>query len=258
MKILVAGSSGRIGRRLVATLRQVDCRIVEASRTNGVDVLTGAGLTQAMADTDVVIDVTNSPQLDGAAAMRFFDTGTSNLLAAGRAAGVRHHVILSIVGLDGLLSGGYFRAKKRQEELVEASGLSFTIVRSTQFFEFISDVVQAGTAREIPISPALAQPIAGDDVAAMLADAVFNQLIDRTIEIAGPEQMRLDEVATEIATMHEDERRVVADVHAPYFGLELREQSLLPGPDARIGSTRFEDWLRDSLRPSWASILVAK
>jgi len=249
MKIAVIGATGRIGARLVRILRQEDVRVVEAARSRGVDIVTGAGLAQALEDTDVVVDVSNASPLDGGAALRFFQTAGRNLIAAGRIAGVRHHLILSIVGLDRLMAGDYFRAKQAQEDLVRASGIPFTIVRSTQFFEFIADVVQDGTARDIRISPALAQPIAGENVAATLADAVFSQPFDTPIEIAGPEQFRLADIATEIATAHEDGRRVVADVHAPYFGIEIGERTLLPDSDARLASLRFEDWLRDSLQP---------
>jgi uncharacterized protein YbjT (DUF2867 family) len=254
MKIVVIGSSGRIGRRLVKALRQEDCRVLEASPTHGVDAVTGTGLAQAMVDAEIVVDVSNSPALNGAAALRFFDTASRNLLSAGRAAGVRHHIALSIVGVDRLVSNDYFRAKKRQEDLVKASGIPFAILRSTQFFEFISDVVQEGTARDIAISPALAQPVAAEDVANMLADMVLSIPSNATLEIAGPEQFRLDQVATEIATAYEDGRRIVADIHARYFGAELEESSLLPGPDARIAPLRFDDWLRESLSPDWSSV----
>ena len=253
MKIVVIGGSGRIGKRLVSCLRQVDIRVLAASRRHGVDTVTGAGLADALIEADVVVDVSNSPSLDGVAALRFFETSTRNLLAAGRAAGVQHHVVLSIVGVDGLLSIDYFRAKKLQEMLVEASGIPFTILRSTQFFEFIADVVQDGTVREIAMSPALVQPVAGEDVAAALADATFDGPAYATLEIAGPEQFHLDDVASEIATAHEDGRRIVTDIHARYFGAELEERSLLPSLDARIGSLRFDDWLRDSLQPASAS-----
>ena len=204
-----------------------------------------------------MVDVSNSPSLEGPAALEFFETSGRNLLAAGRAAGVRRHIVLSIVGVDGLVSSDYFRAKKIQEDLVRQSGIPFSIVRSTQFFEFISGVVQEGTAREIPISPALVQPIAGEDVADMLADAVFSDVFNDSVEIAGPEEFRLDQVATEIATLFEDGRRVVADPHARYFGAELEERSLLPGPNARIASIRFDDWLRDSLQPALPPTAVA-
>ena len=257
MKIVVIGGSGRIGEKLVRNLRQEDCRVFEASPTYGVDTVTGVGLAEALDEAEIVVDVSNSPSLEGPAALRFFETSGRNLLAAGRAAGVRHHIALSIVGIDGLLAIDYFRAKKIQEDLIKTSGIPFTILRSTQFFEFISGVVQEGSAREIPISPALVQPIAGEDVADTLADAVFSAPFNATLEVAGPEQFRLDQVATEIATAHEDGRRVVADVHARYFGAELGERSLLPGPGARIAPLRFDDWLRDSLRPSWAAVPVA-
>lgn len=254
MKVVVIGGSGRIGKRVVRNLRQEDLRVFEASPTFGVDTVTGAGLEQALQDAEIVVDVSNAPALDGATALRFFEASSRNLLAAGRRAGVRHHIALSIVGVDGLLASDYFRAKKVQEEMVAGSGIPFTIVRSTQFFEFISDVVQNGTADEIPISPALVQPIAGEDIADMLADAVLGEPFNGVLEIAGPECFRLDEIATEIATAHEDGRRIVRDVHARYFGAELGERSLLPGPDARIAKLTFDDWLRGSLQPCRVSI----
>ncbi|TGX55734.1 SDR family oxidoreductase [Sphingomonas gei] len=253
MKIVVIGGSGRIGTKLVANLRQEDCRVFEASRRDGVDTVSGAGLAQVLEDTDIVVDVSNSPTLTGEAPLRFFEASGRNLMAAGRAAGVRHHIALSIVGSDRLAAIDYFRAKQLQEAMIEASGIPYTIVRSTQFFEFIRDVVQDGTTRDIPISPALVQPIAGEDVADALADATFGDPRNGRIEIAGPEQFHLDWVAAEIATALEDNRRVVADVHARYFGAELQERSLLPGPDAYLASSRFEDWLREELQPEWAA-----
>lgn len=249
MKIVVIGGTGRIGKKLVRTLRQRDCRVFGASPTCGVDTVTGMGLTEALTDAKIVVDVSNPHSLVGADALRFFKTSGRNLLVAGRLAGVRHHIALSIVGVDRLRAIDYFRAKKIQEDLIRESGIPFTIVRSTQFFEFVRDVVQDGTTRDIPISPALVQPIAGDDIADALADAVLSAASDVTCEIAGPEQFRLDDVATEIATAYEDGRRIVTDVHARYFGAELEARSLLPGPDARIAPRRFDDWLRDSLQP---------
>ena len=257
MKIVVIGGSGRIGERLVRNLRQEDLRVFEASPSYGVDTVTGAGLAEALDEAEILVDVSNAPSLDEDAALRFFETSGLNLLAAGRAAGIRHHVVLSIVGLDRLLAGGYFRAKKIQEDIVRASGTPFTIVRSTQFFEFIAAVVQEGTARDIPVSPALVQPIAGEDLADTLADAVFSDPFNAIVEVAGPERFRLDEIATGIATAHEDDRHVVADPHARYFGAELDERSLLPGPDARIAPLRFDDWVRDSLRPIRISVPAA-
>lgn len=248
-KVVVIGSRGRIGERLVRNLRQEDLRVLAASSSTGVDTVTGSGLDQALEDAEIIIDVSNASPNDGAAALRFFEASSRNLLAAARKAGVRHHVVLSIVGTDGLLAGDYFLGKKIQEDLAAASGIPFTILRSTQFFEFISDVVQDGTAEEIPISPALVQPIAGEDLADMLADTVFSAPFNGIVEVAGPERFRLDEIATAIATAHEDGRRIVRDVRARYFGAELDERSLLPGQAARIARLRFEDWLRDSLQP---------
>ncbi|QAY78943.1 SDR family oxidoreductase [Sphingosinicella sp. BN140058] len=248
MKVVVIGSSGRVGARLVRNLRQDDLRVFEASRGTGVDTTTGTGLDRALDGADVVVDVSNALPGDGSA-LRFFETSSSNLLGAARRAGVRHHIVLSVVGTDGLLASEYFRAKKLQEEMAASSGIPFTILRSTQFFELISDLVQNGTAREIRVAPALVQPIAAEDLADAITDVVANGPLDATIEIAGPDRLRLDEVAAEIATAHEDGRSVVTDVHARYFGVKLGAASLLPGPDARIATLRFEDWLRDSLQP---------
>lgn len=253
MKIVVLGASGRIGRKLVRTLRQTGRDVVEASPTFGIDSVTGVGLAQALEGAGAVVDVSNSPSLEEADALRFFETSGRNLLAAGRAAGVQHHVALSVVGVDRLASG-YFRAKRLQEQLVSASGLPFTILRSTQFFEFIRDIVQEGTSRDITISPALVQPVAAQDVAGALTAALSSAAANAVLEIAGAERLRLNEVAAEIATAFEDGRRIIADVHARYFGAELGERSLLPGPDASIASHGFDDWLRDSLQPAWARI----
>lgn len=249
MKIVVVGGSGRIGKMLVYNLRQDDRRVLEASPTFGVDTVSGFGLDEALEDAAVVVDVTNSRSLDGAEALRFFEASGRNLMAAGRAAGVRHHIALSIVGVDGLLAGNYFRAKKLQEDLIKASGIPYTIVRSTQFFEFIAGVVRDGDKQEIQVSPALVQPIAGEDLAQALADAAIDVGDDRTFEVAGPERYRLVDLATDVATAYEDTRRVVTNPRAPYFGAQLSERSLLPGPYARITSLRFDDWLRDSLQP---------
>jgi len=251
MKITVIGASGRIGEMLTRTLQRKDCEVVLASPTYGVDTVTGIGLAEALRDAGIVIDVSNSYSYAGDEAIRFFDTSCRNLMEIGRAAGVRHHIALSIVGLD-RLAIGYFQAKRIQEALIRQSGIPFTIVRSTQFFEFIRDLVQEGTAREIPISPALVQPIAGEDIAGALADAAFGDPLGAMVEIAGPEQFRLCDVATEIATAFEDGRSIVPDIHAPYFGAELAERTLLPGQDARIATVRFDDWFRDSLQPDWA------
>lgn len=255
MKVVVLGASGRIGRKLVGMLRRNGWDVVEASPTFGIDSVTGVGLAEALEGAGAVVDVSNSPSLEGADALQFFETSGRNLLAAGRAAGVQHHVALSVVGVDRLASG-YFRAKHLQEQLIRASGLPFTILRSTQFFEFIRDVVQEGTAREITISPALVQPAAAEDVAGALTAALSSAPVNAVQEIAGAERLRLNEVAVEIATAYEDGRRIIADVHARYFGAELGERSLLPGPDALIAPRGLDDWLRDSLQPAWATTQV--
>jgi uncharacterized protein YbjT (DUF2867 family) len=249
MKIVVIGGSGRIGEKLVFNLRQDDFRVLEASPTFGVDTISGFGLDQALEGAQVVVDVSNSPSLDGAAALRFFEASGRRLLAAARAAGVRHHVALSIVGTDRLQGSAYFRAKKLQEDLVKASGLPFSILRSTQFFEFIAGVVQDGPAEHVAISPARVQPISGLDVAEALADLATGDPLNGTVEVAGPECFWLPGLAAEVLTAYEDGRQVVADPLAPYFGAILEDGSLLPGPGARIAALRFEDWLRASLQP---------
>lgn len=249
MKIVVIGGGGRIGRKLVFNLRQDDYRVLEASPSFGVDAISGFGLDEALDGADVMVDVSNSPTLDGDAALRFFETAGLRLAAAARAAGVRHHVALSIVGTDRLQASGYFRAKKRQEDLIKASGLPFTILRSTQFFEFIAGVVQDGARAEVTISPACVQPISGLDVANALAGLATGEPLNDTVEVAGPERFRLSDLAIEVLTAYEDSRRVVSDPAATYFGATLEEMSLLPGRNARIAALRFDDWLRSSLQP---------
>jgi uncharacterized protein YbjT (DUF2867 family) len=214
-----------------------------------VDTVTGEGLDQVLRGAAAVVDVSNSPSPDGAAALGFFGASGRRLLAAEAAAGVQHHVALSIVGTDGLQASGYFCGKKLQEDLIKASGIAYSILRSTQFFEFIADVVQAGEKDDVTISPALAEPVSRTNVAEALADLVKRGPSNRTAEIAGPERFRLCDLATEVLCAYEDPRRIVADPRALYFGAELGEESLLPGPGARIGPLRFEDWLRQSLQP---------
>jgi uncharacterized protein YbjT (DUF2867 family) len=249
MKIVVVGGSGRIGEKLVRNLRQDDFTVLAASPTLGVDAVTGAGLERALEGAQVVVDVSNSPSLDGPAALRFFETAGRRLLAAGEAAGVQHHIALSIVGTDGLQASGYFRAKKMQEELIKASGLPYSILRSTQFFEFIAGVVQDGAQGDVVIASALAQPVSAIDVAQALADLATGEPLNQTAEVAGPERFRLSDLAAEVLTAYEDPRRIIADPHALYFGAELNDQSLVPGRDARVAVLRFEDWLRQSLQP---------
>ena len=248
MKIVVIGASGRIGEKLVRNLLQEDCRVLQASPTYGVDAVTGQGLAGALDGAEVVVDVSNSPSLEGADALRFFETAGRNLAAATEAAGVGHRIALSIVGTDRLQASDYFRAKKIQEDLLKASSIPFSILRATQFFEFISGIVQDGSVADVVISPALVQPIAGEDIAEALADLATGEPINRTVEIAGPERFRLNALAAEVLTAYEDPRPVVTDIHAPYFGAELDDESLLPGEGALLGVLRFDDWLRQSLR----------
>ena len=250
MKIVVIGATGRIGEKLVDRLRQGGFTVVEASPSRGVNTVTGEGLDEALRDAAVVVDVSNSPSQDGSAAQRFFEASGRRLLAAGKAAGVRHHIALSIVGTDGLQANGYFRGKKIQEDLIKESGIPYSILRSTQFFEFIAGAVQNGEADNVAMPPALAQPISRLDVAEALADLATGEPLNRTVEAAGPERIRLSDVAAQVLTAYEDPRRVIADPRAPYFGAEVTDGSLLPGDEARIGALRFEDWLRQRLQPS--------
>jgi uncharacterized protein YbjT (DUF2867 family) len=248
MKIVVVGASGRIGEKLVYNLRQDDYRVLEASPSFGVNTITRKGLDQAIDGATIVVDVTQSPNLEASAALSFFETSGRNLLAAGKAAGVRHHVALSIVGTDRMQASGYFQAKKLQEDLIKASGLPYTVLRATQFFEFISGVVQLGTTREVIVSPARVQPLAAMDLAEALADIALAPALNDTVEVAGPERFRLNDLAAEILTAFEDPRPVITDPNASYFGAHLEDTALLPADAPRIAPTRFHDWLVDSLQ----------
>lgn len=252
MKIVVVGASGRIGKQLVFNLRQDDWRVLEASPRLGVDAVTGEGLAPALEGADVVVDCSNSPNLEGDAAKRFFETAGRRLTAMGRAAGVKHHIALSIVGTDKLQTSGYFQAKKLQEDIVKASGLPFSLLRSTQFFEFIAGVVQEGSPGAVVMPPAQVQPISGLNVADALADLATGEPLNRTVQVAGPERQRLSEFAVDVLTAYEDPRRVIADPQARYFGAIVTDDSLLPDADARVATLRFSDWLRESLQPEFA------
>jgi uncharacterized protein YbjT (DUF2867 family) len=250
IRIVVIGSSGLIGSKVVTRLRDCGHEIVAASPSTGVNTITGDGLADALEGAQVVVDVTNSPSFDDTAVVKFFDTSGRHLLAAESSAGVGHHIALSVVGIDRTLESGYFRAKMAQENLVKASRIPYTIVRSTQFFEYLGAIAQASTvAQTVRLSPALVQPIAADDVAAFLADIALQAPVNGTIEIAGPERISLDKVVERYLTSKQDARPVVRDPRARYFGLELNDTSLTPGDDPRIGTTRFEDWLRGSAMP---------
>ena len=244
MKIVVIGGSGLIGTKLVARLRQRGHEVVAASPSSGVNTITGEGLAEALAGAQVVVDVANSPSWEDQAVLEFFETSGRNLLAAEAAAGVGHHVALSVVGTDRMLASGYFRAKMAQENLIKAAKIPYTIVRATQFFEFVGGIAQAATDGEtVRLPPAMMQPIVSDDVAAALADVAVDQPLNGTVELAGPEPIRMDELIRRYLTAKRDARKVITDVHARYFGTEVNDHSLTPGDHPRIGPTRFADWL---------------
>src|SRR5437588_1327843 len=247
MKIVVIGGSGLIGTKLVNRLRQLRHEVVAASPASGVNTITGEGLAEALAGAQVVVDVANSPSFEDKAVLEFFETAGRNLLAAEATAGVGHHVALSVVGTDRLLASGYFRAKMAQENLIKASRLPYTIVRATQFFEFVGSIAQFSTeGATVRLPAALMQPIASDDVAAALADVAIAEPLNDTVEVAGPEPIRMDEFARRFLSATRDPRKVITDVHALYFGTELNDQSLTPGDNARLGPTHYEEWLRRS------------
>lgn len=244
MKIVVVGASGVIGSRVVSMLTRDGHEVVAASRRSGVDVVTGAGLGEAMKGAAVVVDVTDSPSFEDAAVMRFFKTSTHNLLTCAAAAGVGHYVVLSVVGTGRLLQSGYFRAKFAQEKLVSESSIPQSIVQATQFFEFlrgIADAATHGTAVRVP--PVLIQPIAADDVARAVAKVATGTPLNGTVEIGGPEPFYLDSIIQRVLGARNDPRDVIADHHARYFGAELTERSLVAGDEAELGDIRFDEWL---------------
>ena len=249
MKIVVIGGTGLIGTKLVNNLRERGHEVVAASPSSGVNTFTGEGLAEVLIGAQVVVDVANAPQWDDKAVLNFFETAGRNLLAAETAAGVRHHVALSIVGADRLPASGYLRAKVAQENLIKASKVPFTIVRSTQFFEFVKGIAQSATeGQTVRLTPGMMQPIAADDVAAALTDVAVAEPVNGTIEIAGPEPIRMDEFVRQFLSATGDARKVNTDVHARYFGAELNDQSLVPGPGdkPRLGPTHYKDWLKRS------------
>lgn len=247
MKIVVIGGTGLIGSKLVKNLRERGHDVLAAAPSTGVNSITREGLAQAMGGAEIVVDVANAPSWEDQAVLEFFETSGRNLLAAEAAAGVRHHVALSIVGSERLPDNGYFRAKVAQENLIKASGIPYTILRATQFFEFVGGIAQSATVgEEIRLSPALIQPIASDDVVAALAAVVLATPANGTLEVAGPEAMPLDELVRRFLRGTQDTRKVVPDVHARYFGDVLDDQSLTPGKNPRLGAIRFEDWLGQS------------
>ncbi|MFF3849091.1 SDR family oxidoreductase [Streptomyces sp. NPDC002328] len=248
MKIVVIGGTGLIGGKVVGKLRERGEDVVPASPDTGVDTLTGEGLADALAGAQVVVDVTNSRSFEPQAVMDFFTTSTRNLLAAETAAGVTHHVALSIVGIEGLPDNGYFQAKVAQEKLIKQGTVPYSLVRATQFFEFVKGIADtAADGDTVRVPPVLFQPIAADDVAEAVARAAVETPLKGTTEVAGPELFRFDELIADALRAWDDPRTVVADPHGRYFGSELAERSLVPDEgQARLAGTRFEDWLRRS------------
>ncbi|WP_437989669.1 SDR family oxidoreductase [Sorangium sp. So ce145] len=248
MKIVVIGGTGLIGTKLVRRLRQRGHEVVAASPSTGVNSLTGEGLAGALAGAEVVVDVANAPSFEDKAVLAFFETSGRNLLAAEAAAGVKHHVALSVVGTDRMLGSGYFRAKMAQEALIEASGLPYTLLRATQFFEFMDGIARSSAdAERVRLSSAQLQPIAAEDVAEALADVTLGPPVNGIVEVAGPERRPLAEFVGKYLSAKKDRREVIADAEAPYFGLRIDDRSLTPGDGARVMPTRFDDWLAVSL-----------
>jgi uncharacterized protein YbjT (DUF2867 family) len=250
MKIVVIGGTGLIGSKLVKLLRDRGQEVLAASPDSGVNTLTGEGLPEALAGAQVVVDVSNSPSFADDAVMGFFKTSTGNLLAAEKAAGVRHHVALSIVGADRLPQSGYLRAKVAQEELIKAGGIGYSILRSTQFFEFMSRIADSATEGNVVRLPtAYVQPIVSDEVVAALADVVLGAPLNGTVEVAGPEKFRLDDLVRRVLLTKNDARQVKGDTLAQYFGTELDDESLVPlTTPPRMGTTRFETWFGSALK----------
>jgi uncharacterized protein YbjT (DUF2867 family) len=244
MKIVVIGGSGLIGKNLVHDLRERGHEVLAASPSSGVNTLTGEGLAQALTGAQVVVDVANSPSFEDQAVMEFFQTAGRNLLPAEKAAGVRHHIALSVVGTDRLQDSGYFRAKLAQEELIKASGVPYTIVRATQFFEFVNAIAYSGTeGQTVRLPAALMQPIVSDDVAAALAQVAVKEPLNHTVELAGPEAIPMDELVRQFLAATQDPRQVITDASATYFGTPVNDQSLTPSANPILGPTRFADWL---------------
>ena len=244
MRIVVIGGSGLIGTKVVKNLRQRGYEVVAAAPSSGVNTVTGEGLAQALAGAQVVVDVANAPSWEDKAVLAFFETSGRNLLAAEAAAGVGHHVALSVVGTDRLLASGYFRAKMAQENLIKASPIPYTIVRATQFFEFVGGIAQAATdGQTVRLPPVLMQPIVSDDVASVVAEAALAEPLNGTVELAGPEPIRQDELVRQFLTATGDARTVITDAKALYYGVAVNDQSLMPGENPRLGRTRFADWL---------------
>jgi uncharacterized protein YbjT (DUF2867 family) len=248
MKIVVIGGTGLIGSKLCKNLQDLGHEALAASPSTGVNVISGAGLTEALKGADVVVDVANSPSFEDHAALHFFETAGHNLFEAEKIDGVKHHVALSVVGTERLLDSGYFRAKMAQEKLVKKSGIPYTILRATQFFEFIHAIAHSGReeGNTLHLPSAALQPIASADVAAALTDIALKAPSNQTVEVAGPDKRPLVEFASDYLKHTKDPRQTVADDTVPYFGAPINDQSLTPGADPIVGATRFEDWLKST------------
>jgi len=242
-RVVVIGGSGLIGSKLVAKLTERGHEAIPASPKSGVNTLTGEGLTEVLTGAKVVVDVSNSPSFEERAALDFFTTSTTNLLAAAKAAGVDHYVALSVVGTDCLQESGYFRAKLAQEHLIEESPIPYTILHSNQFFEFVHSIADEDTVGQtVRISPALFQPIAAEDVAATLATIAESPPVNGIVEVAGPDRVSMAELVQWYLSKTDDERQVLVDSTVRYYGLILNDESLTPGANPRVGSTSFEEW----------------
>jgi uncharacterized protein YbjT (DUF2867 family) len=247
IKIVVIGGTGLIGTRVVKILRQQGHEVVAASPSSGVNTVTGEGLAAALNSAQVVVDVANAPSWEDKAVLEFFETSGRNLLAAEAAEGVKHHVALSVVGTDRLLASGYFRAKMAQETMIKASQIPYTIVRATQFFEFAGSIAQTATdGTTVRVPSVLMQPIMSDDVAVAVADIAVGEPLNGMVEVAGPDRIRQDELVRQFLSATGDSRKVIADPQALYYGLNVDDQSLVPGLNPRLGSTHFAEWLRQS------------
>jgi uncharacterized protein YbjT (DUF2867 family) len=251
MKIVVIGGSGLIGSKVVANLRQIGHEVVVGAPSTGVNTITGEGLAEALKGAQVVVDLANAPAWEDKAVLEFFETSGRNLLAAEAAAGVKHHIALSVVGTDRLLDSGYFRAKMAQEELIKASKVPYTIVRSTQFFEFLEGIAQSGTVGDtVRLPPADVQPISAEDIAAVMSETALATPTNGTFEAAGPERVGLADLVQRYLTATKDPRKVVPDAEAHYFGLKLNNQSLTPGNNPRLGTTGFDAWFSKTQAPA--------
>ena len=247
MRIVVIGGTGLIGSRLVKNLQEKGHELIAASPKRGINSVTGEGLAEALKGASVVVDVTNSPSWEDAAVLDFFKTSTRNLLAYGANAGVAHHIALSVVGTERLLASGFFRAKFAQEELIKVSSVPYTIIRATQFFEFVKQIVDYSTqGNEVRMPPALIQPMAADDVASAVADFALKPALNGTVDLAGPDQFPLVELARLYLDAKHDPRKAISDPQGRYYGIEVSERALVPENGARLSETRFETWLKQS------------